>query len=361
MASEKYDMGTPIKGERVFTERLRDVRQRLFSPGQHMDAVDAPDVPAPVTPAAAQPCATMMQAPPAVTLEAIASLLDKKFDEKLGPVTEKVNELKEDMQDIKEQQKMTERNVENLSNHMDAMKNELEGRMTTLEAKVAQCPGGVGDAPDRMRVKMVALEERINSLKLQTPQEDDRALTAVVGGLSGFGSEDDAKEFLKAKIWDAWLPSPEEMYHKGDFKGMLWCKFANETDRNKMIKHFGQAAFKVEGKRVWSKPDLPLDQRLPIEILFAVKKMMVGWEWAKEALWVDEAERQLTIGGNELVLEVSILNKSSNFNFGEGWGEHLRCDELEKIMKDADAKLLSAGAKPSKGLGKGKPKGKHHE
>ena len=59
--------------------------------------------------------------------------------------------------------------------------------------------------------------------------------------------------------------------------------------------------------------------------------------------------------------KVTILNKSSNFIFGEGWGENLRCDELEKIMKDADAKLRSAGAKPTKGLGKGKQKGKHHE
>ena len=76
---------------------------------------------------------------------------------------------------------------------------------------------------------------------------------------------------------------------------------------------------------------------------------------------MDDAEHQLTVGDNEMVMKVTILNKSSNFIFGEGWGENLRCDELEKIMKDADAKLQSAGAKPTKGLGKGKQKGKHHE
>ena len=46
---------------------------------------------------------------------------------------------------------------------MDAMKDELEGRITALEAKVAQCPGGVRDEPDRMRVQMVALDPFIEA------------------------------------------------------------------------------------------------------------------------------------------------------------------------------------------------------
>ena len=347
---ERYDLGTPIGGKRK--------SRRIHSPMQDIDdIVNRLDLDPGETVHGAPP----VQTQPAVTLEAIASLLDKKFDEKFWPVTEMVHELKDDVQGIKEQQDMTETKVENMSLQMDMLKDELESRITTLESKATHGPAGDISASVKMKEQMVALEERIKSLKMQTPQDDERARTAVVGGLSGFGSENDAKEFLKGKMWDAWLPSAEEMYAKGDFKGMLWCKFTNETDRNKMVKHFTQAAFEVEGKRVWSKPDLPLDQRLPTEILFAVKKMMVGWGWAKEALWVDDAEKQLTVGDNEMVMKVTILNKSSNFTFGEGWGENLRCDELEKIMKDADAKLRSAGAKPTKGLGKGKQEGKHHE
>ena len=72
--AEKYDMGTPLGGEKDLTQSLRGVRQRLFSPGQQMDDADAHDAAAPVTPPAAQP---------SVTLEAIAALLDSK----LGCVT----------------------------------------------------------------------------------------------------------------------------------------------------------------------------------------------------------------------------------------------------------------------------------
>ena len=74
------DPGTPIGGERM--RRLRDVCQRLMSPSP-----EDFNIASPVTP----PSST------AVTLEAIANLLDAK----LSPIVENVEELKNQVANFK--------------------------------------------------------------------------------------------------------------------------------------------------------------------------------------------------------------------------------------------------------------------
>ena len=81
--AEKYDMGAPLGGEWDLKQRLRDVRQRMSSPSADMDT-------------SANATASN------VTLESIAALLDKKFDEKLTPMTLKVDELQAGFETIKE-------------------------------------------------------------------------------------------------------------------------------------------------------------------------------------------------------------------------------------------------------------------
>ena len=106
MASSR-DPGTPLGGERAFSNQLRDVRQRLFSP-----VPDNIDIATPETPADA----SVEQ----VTLSAIAGLLDLK----LGPV---------------------KADIENLSQEMTGFKAEVldrlekaEGRLNTTDVKIAK-------------------------------------------------------------------------------------------------------------------------------------------------------------------------------------------------------------------------------
>ena len=82
--AEKYDMGTPIGAERK--------SRRLHSPLQEMDDVVPQkidfEVEEPVTPTEAH-----REPAQPLTLAAIANLLDKTLDQKLGPIAHKMNEM----------------------------------------------------------------------------------------------------------------------------------------------------------------------------------------------------------------------------------------------------------------------------
>ena len=88
----KYDVGTPIGGDRKY--------RRIHSPLHEMDDVigqldfsedSSEEVPAPTTPNDAEP----------VTLAAIASISASTLDAKLGPVSQTMDRLEGDMEDLK--------------------------------------------------------------------------------------------------------------------------------------------------------------------------------------------------------------------------------------------------------------------
>ena len=83
----KYDVGTPVGGERKM--------RRIGSPLQERDGIvgvlDFEDEPAPRTPPQAQP----------VTMEGIAALLSTTLDAKLASLTQKVSQLGVDVGALK--------------------------------------------------------------------------------------------------------------------------------------------------------------------------------------------------------------------------------------------------------------------
>ena len=72
------------------------------------------------------------------------------------------------------------------------------------------------------------------------------------------------------------------------------------------------------------------------------------------SFWVDIDEKTLCIGG-EKVAEIKVEDKEVMVHFGEGWGDFLRCDELEDIVKDYKERMRSSLAL-KKGAWKGKAK-----
>ena len=159
----------------------------------------------------------------------------------------------------------------------------------------------------------------------------------------------------KDKLWDGSLPQPAEIYKKGDFKGMFFCRFDSVEDRDKVVDNIRRLVLKIEDDKIWSNPDLPNEVRVPENFLFALKLLgSAEWGYTLQNLWVDKTKKSISLG-KEMILSITMENLDMKLNFGRLWEDHLGGDdEFKKILKIAHDKLAEH---PSKGDGKGK-KGK---
>ena len=79
-------------------------------------------------------------------------------------------------------------------------------------------------------------------------------------------------------------------------------------------------------------PDAPPNERIPQSFLFAFKRLLLKWDYDTKCVWVDVPSRTLYVG-NEKVNSTGVDGTDMITDFGEGWGDYLRCDELEKMMQ----------------------------
>ena len=98
-----------------------------------------------------------------------------------------------------------------------------------------------------------------------------RSKIAVFGGFKKFENFEAAKNWVYQKLWSEWLPTATDIYGKGDFDGILFCKFDNKEDRDKVVERFRKSAIKIENESIWSKPDAPLIARTTKSVVFAAK------------------------------------------------------------------------------------------
>ena len=62
-------------------------------------------------------------------------------------------------------------------------------------------------------------------------------------------------------------PSLEDVYPKGDFKGLVSAKFGTKTDRDEAVKALKKAGLKAAGDEVWAKAHRPVESRAPRSLL----------------------------------------------------------------------------------------------
>jgi len=366
--AEKYDMGTPLGGERDLKQRLRDVRQRMSSPSADMDT-------------SANATASN------VTLESIAALLDKKFDEKLTPMTLKVDELqagfetiKEDMSTLKavteEKDAMLQSNVDHITAGLAACnievehakgeiqrtKEQLNHNIETINVRLKILEGMKVDArpsghDQQANAQIKSLEEQIKKLSsarcASQASFEELQVTAVIGGLQGHGSLAEADQWVRDQLWHSWSPSPTEVYAKGDFKGILFCKFPSTVEADVAVKHFKSTKYNVGGHSVWAKPDAPLLQRVVQSALFGAKHLMGQWGEPRSSMWIDLEESAL-YWKDEMALKVQVAGQTLNIENGPEWGAYFKAKEWDDIIGVQEAKLKQN----VKGKGGGKSTGK---
>ena len=73
-------------------------------------------------------------------------------------------------------------------------------------------------------------------------------------------------------------------YDKGDFRGILFVKYATKDERDVAIKLLTQARCKEGGYTMWAKPDKPVEKRVVQSLVFGAKFIMVEWKWNKKCI-----------------------------------------------------------------------------
>ena len=198
------------------------------------------------------------------------------------------------------------------------------------------------------------LREELNCLKTSKTYKpeanDDQTYTAVFGGLSKAGDIEEAQKWMRDKLWAEWLPAPENMYSKGEFKGILFAKFRTSSERDSIVVWFRTSSTQMSGSNVWSKPDKPLHERIIWSLLYGTKYI------CDKALWVDEEKGTVPLNKKE-VLRGCIRDGLLEIEYGEGWAEYLH-DKDYPEFKNMVATLREKLVKGEGGKGGGKEGGK---
>ena len=291
--------GTPLGGE-------RDVRQRLHSPLHEMDGLDSASPPRPEVHTMATPSTPRDASASTITIEAITdameSMLEKKFKERLDPMTKSVESITKRMDKVEL----------NVKKNMD----EMRQRMDTFER--SGVPQDITENIQEIDTKIHSLSEAIDQMKMHfgetgtappswnsTPRAapaDERKITAVANGFTDM-EEEEAKEWIQNKLWDLWVPSPVDVYSKGEFTGILFLKFRTEDEKEQAIKAVKENLLKRGDKKINMFPDTPPGDRIPQSFLFALKRLLLSpdWNYDRKCVWVDIPSKTLYVGGERVI------------------------------------------------------------
>ena len=231
-------------------------------------------------------------------------------------------------------------------------------RVAKLEELVRSGPITKDDGALQCEIDQLKVEIKALKTKPNTDTQDDQKCTAVLGGFSSFENLEAAEKWLSEKLWDEWLPTAGNIFCKGEFKGIFYAKFGTTAERDSVVNWFRKSSIKLQGHPVWSKPDLPLHQRIIKSLLFGTKHI------CDKALWVEEENSTVTLNRKE-VLRARIRDGLLEIEYGEGWEAYLHEEgypEFKDMVKTLREKL-ARGEEGGKGGSKigGKFKGKFGE
>ena len=333
MATE-HEIGTPLSGEHK--------QRRLHSPLQEMDYAPMTcgfmrqpefDV-EPQTPERATP----------VTLESIGALLRGEINPVMNTIT-------------------------NLERQMATMNLAAERRFSAIESKIADstariqkledsmAQGATPRSDDSLWSKLTLMEQEIASLKTSGDHAEDgycRERTVIIGGLGTLSSVEEAKKWITDQLWHLYGPQPGDIFTKGDFKSVIFAKFASKGQRDTAANLLQKARMTEGGSPVWARPDHPLEMRVLRSLVFGTKYVMKQWGYS--GLWADAEEGTGVLWyGSDLVFSVKIVDRNLSIDYGPGWEEFLNDDGFPDFTDKLAA--LNNKLQQARPLNKGVPKG----
>ena len=255
--------------------------------------------------------------PAPLTLESLSELLDNK----LKPIQSSVDMVRSDLDGFKAtvEAKLNENNgrintietdLLKTNETVSSLQHEFTGFRSSQSASMPLGSASPLTADPSLKTKIDDLERQIHNMKISR----HGAVVAVVGNLLGFESEAAAKEWMWKELKDLGGPKPLEIYPKGDFKMMLFMRFASKAQCDTATSLLNNARRLREGKTVWARPEPPIEQRVAESFLFGCKKMFLDRDYNKKVTFVDTDTLSLSID-RQLVLKVSVSQKKLN----AGW------------------------------------------
>eukprot|EP00959_Pyramimonas_sp_CCMP1952_P239454 5004542-Pyramimonas_sp.AAC.1 len=76
---------------------------------------------------------------------------------------------------------------------------------------------------------------------------------------------------------------------------MVFAKFDSMSARDKYVSILGRAQLKHQENMIWTRPDQPLEKRVPESFLFGLRKTFLGWGYSKSEVRVDTVEQKLKV------------------------------------------------------------------
>ena len=285
--AEKYDMGTPLGGERT-------QKRRVMSPLQEMDGVrgqldfTTEEHPAPSTPKEAEP----------VTMAAISALLLSALDEKLAPVTQTMGRLEGEVESLKkhvtENEEKLQTNNENINTRLDTMDNEFK----TMKAEFQKYKENKNPWAESFRLQ-TGSAPRPQAVPQNVP-DGERSRTAMFTGLDSSADGDSATAWLQTRLQSLHVAATDDdlVYYKGDvFEGRLFAKFSSTELRDQALRTFRMAKVSHNNNAVKCKPDLPIKKRFAYSVLFGLKYLLC-------TVWTSHSGKQVKVDLDKQTVKV---------------------------------------------------------
>ena len=181
----------------------------------------------------------------------------------------------------------------------------------------------------------------------------------IFGGLSGATSVAEAEEWLNNILVTAGLPRIINPYIKSDdFENLMFAKYPTTKAAETAIEFIRRKAPTYKDNTVWCNIDRPANVRIPLKLLFRIKKLITKWGFNKRVIRIDEGDGTLQVG-ESLIVKMSAQDGNLIIEWlneeWEHWKDLQESDEFQKLLQECRDDLALAHQRQSKGLGKGKP------
>jgi hypothetical protein len=184
-------------------------------------------------------------------------------------------------------------------------------------------------------------------------------VSVIFGGFEGANSVVEAAEWVNDKLTSAGLPPIINAYVKSDkIENIFFAKFPSKKTAEAGIDLFRQKGTSFKEKTVWCNFDRPVHHRVPLRVLFKLKRLLSSWGFQKSGMVINDETMVMTIGGSDVVKATSkdgSLAMEWLTDEWKEWKELHESQELQDAIAQGHKDLQAAHQRHSKGLGKGKP------
>ena len=142
-------------------------------------------------------------------------------------------------------------------------------------------------------------------------------------------------------------------------ESIFFASFPTANIAKVAIKLFRQKAVTYKENIVWCNVGRPVHERVPLRLLFQIKKLLGNWGFQQRCIRVDEKSGIMQVGETPVVQACSTDGKLDVQWLSAEWADWKalqESDELKELLNKCQEDLRVAHERSRKGLGKGKPR-----